>query len=439
MSIGRFGASRRPGHAGCIVKRILLFGVLPLALTGAGCATFNHASTVKTATATPAPKAPATASDSLPSADIDVSVFLGQAQQARKSGDMMQAIKMLSQLVLVAPDDPKVVGEYGKTLAAYGRSDDAIAFLDRAIQLQPGDWTLFSAQGVAYDEQGKYQSAQLSYSRAMELKPGEVAIINNDALSHIQAGDYAGAEHLLNQVSRDSPDYARISKSVALLEKLKPVAPATAAAPETEHQIAAANTKPASHGAAAAAAPAITPKPEAAVAQTPVVAPKPKAVLVTPAQAIVPVDLPVARPAQARPEIAPAAPLRSTLDRLKSDPTVVMAPVPADHPEVVVVQAHLSQASVVAEPKPDHSTAVAAPAVPAPGFYVQAGAYLSDARARQAAIGLETLDVKIMQATVNGREVFRLRIGPFAAVTDAKKSYAEAKALGHSDLIIVKE
>jgi len=429
----------------------LLFGVLPLALTSASCATVNHGSAVKTAMATPAAKTPAAktpaiAGDSLLPSDIDVSVFLGQAQQARKSGDMARAIKILSQLVLVAPDDPQVLGEYGKALAAYGRSDDAIAFLDRAIQLQPGDWTLYSAQGVAYDQQGKYQSAQLSYGRAMELKPGELAIINNDALSHMQAGDYAGAEHLLSQVSRDAPEYSRISKSLALLERLKPVAPPAAAIPESVHETAAADAKPATRETAIAPPPAATPKQEAAVAQPRVLIPQKEAavvpppaaskqdfVLVTSPPAIVPVDLPVVKP-----KLAPVAPLRSTLDRLKSDPTVVMAPIPADHPEVVVVQAH-TQATAPVAPVKDQSSSAPGPAAPAPGFYVQAGSYLSDARARQAAVGLESLDVKIMQAMVNGREVFRLRIGPFAAMTDAKKSYADAKALGRSDLIIVKE
>ena len=432
---------------GCIVKRIFLFGVLPLALTGASCATVNHGNAVKTAMAAPAAKTPATDANPLLSANVDVGVFLGQALQARSSGDMTQAIKILSQLVLVAPDDPRVLGEYGKTLAADGRSDDAIAFLDRAIQLQPGDWTLYSAQGVAYDQQGKYQSAQLSYTRAMELKPGEVAVINNDALSHIQAGDYAGAEHLLNQVSRDSPDYARISRSVALLEKLKPAAPAMAAAPEPVHEIAAAEAKPAPRQAAVAPPPAVTPKQEAAVAQVPAVTPKqevaiappsapPKQefVLVTPAPAIVPVDLPVAQP-----KPAPVAPLRSTLDRLKADPTVVMEPIPPDHPEVVRVQAHLPEFTEAVAPAIEHNTPIAAVAHPASGFYVQAGSFLSDARARQAAAGLESLDVKIMQAVVNGREVYRLRIGPFADRAGAKKSYAEAQALGRSDLIIVKE
>lgn len=448
MSIGRFGTWRHSGHMGWMVKRILLFGVLPLALTSAGCATVNHDNAVQTVAA----KTADTAANSPLSPGADVSVFLAQAQQARKSGDLPMAIKVLSQLVLVAPDDARVLGEYGKALAAYGRSDDAIAFLDRAIQLQAGDWTLYSAQGVAYDQEGKYQSAQLSYAHALELKPGEVAVINNDALSHMQSGDYAGAEDLLNRVSRDSPDYARISNSVALLQKLKPAAPAAAAGPQM-NEIAAADNDEGPHDDAVATPQAPVPGQETAVAPPPMpaagqesaVAPAPalpqkqEFVPVTPAPPVVPVDLPVAQAKQSKPNVGPAAPSRSALDRLKADPTVVMQRLPANPRELVVADAHLAKTARPPASAIDHSTSVAGSGAPAPGFYVQAGSYLSDARARQAAVGLEPLNVKIMQAMVNGREVFRLRIGPFAGMTDAKKSLAEAKALGRSDLIIVRE
>lgn len=69
-----------------------------------------------------------------------------QALAQRKSGDLSAAAHTLSQLVLLAPDDARVLGEYGKTLIAMGRTDDALAFLERAVELQPKDWSLFSAQ-----------------------------------------------------------------------------------------------------------------------------------------------------------------------------------------------------------------------------------------------------------------------------------------------------
>src|SRR6266700_1000457 len=90
-------------------------------------------------------------------------------------------------MVLIAPDNAVVLGEYGKNLAAQGRSDDALAFLERAIQLQPGDWTLYSAQGMAYDQKANYRAAQASYARALVLKPGEPTILNNAALSYLQS------------------------------------------------------------------------------------------------------------------------------------------------------------------------------------------------------------------------------------------------------------
>src|SRR5512142_3226052 len=122
----------------------MLLGMIALALPMTGCATFGHHTDPA-----PAPAKQGAATPSLPAkfpqgGDAEVSVFLAQAQTARASGDFETAAKLLTQLVLIAPDEPRVLGEYGKTLAAQGRSEDALAFLQRAIELQPGDWTLYS-------------------------------------------------------------------------------------------------------------------------------------------------------------------------------------------------------------------------------------------------------------------------------------------------------
>ena len=74
-------------------------------------------------------------------ADLESAIHDAQAQ--RRSGDLAGAAKSLSQLVLIAPDNARVLGEYGKNLAAQGRSEDALAFLeraiDRAVRPNPGD------------------------------------------------------------------------------------------------------------------------------------------------------------------------------------------------------------------------------------------------------------------------------------------------------------
>src|SRR5262245_14259987 len=69
------------------------------------------------------------------------------AQVQRVSGDIDGAIRTLSQLVIAAPDDSRVLGEYGKALVVQGKTGDAVAFLQRAIELNPNDWMLYSAQG----------------------------------------------------------------------------------------------------------------------------------------------------------------------------------------------------------------------------------------------------------------------------------------------------
>src|ERR1051326_8798835 len=110
--------------------------------------------TQMTSASKPAPVAaqplPQKSSASLHASNLDAEIR--RAQILRAQGNSAEAIRALAQLVLVAPDDSRVVGEYGKALVQQGRPDDAVAFLKRAIQLREGDWSLYSALGVAYDQ-----------------------------------------------------------------------------------------------------------------------------------------------------------------------------------------------------------------------------------------------------------------------------------------------
>jgi Flp pilus assembly protein TadD len=169
--------------------------------------------------AAPKDKAPAAPGAIPVPTDLDGAVR--QAEEQRKAGDLTGAARTLSQLVLVAPDNPRVLGEYGKTLLAQGRSDDALAFLARAIELKPGDWSLFSAQGIAYDQKGEYEAAQAAYGRALALNPGDPAVLSNNALSHVQSGDLDGAEQFLLQAQQAGAANPRIASNLALVRSLK--------------------------------------------------------------------------------------------------------------------------------------------------------------------------------------------------------------------------
>jgi Flp pilus assembly protein TadD len=212
-----------------------LAAALLLGTSLTACSTFDSAT--KPA---PAPKEASKGNTSLKSMAADVDVQVHTAQAARASGDYAGATKILSQLMLVTPDNGLVVGEYGKTLVQQGRAKDALDFLKRAVQLSPGDWSLYSATGVAYDQTGDYANARLAYQQALAMQPHNAGVLNNYALSRMQAGDSAGARQLMAQASSAGGADPKIAQNVALLASYAPQT-GSAPAPSTV----ATNTKPA--------------------------------------------------------------------------------------------------------------------------------------------------------------------------------------------------
>lgn len=161
----------------------------------------------------------------LPQVNLDNDIR--QAQLMRASGDFDGATKSLAQMMLVYPDDPRIVGEYGKLLAQEGHSKDAVDFLRRATDLSPGDWTLYSALGVAYDQQRDTAKARMAYERALQIKPNDPAVLNNYALSRVAAGDLDGAKRMIAQAAATPGANPKIAGNVTMIASLTPVGGAT--------------------------------------------------------------------------------------------------------------------------------------------------------------------------------------------------------------------
>jgi len=172
-----------------------------------------------------------------PTLTQNLDVGIRDAHAKREAHDYAGAIRVLSQLMLVAPDDPRVVGEYGKVLIQQGRAREALDFLGRAVQLQQGDWTLFSALGVAYDQAGDYDNARRAYERALALKPGESTVLNNYAMSRVQAGDLPEARRLIAMAAAGAKDDT-IARNQKLIAGLAP--PSVAAQAHTPRPVPAA-------------------------------------------------------------------------------------------------------------------------------------------------------------------------------------------------------
>ena len=294
----------------------------------AGCASdgglFGSSGPKKPEAASNAPAKPADSMDM--AADIETSVQ--RAQQARLSGNYEQAIHSLSQLMMVASDDHRVVGEYGKTLAENGRAQEAVQFLSRAVALQPSEWSYYSALGVAYDQVGDQNSARTAYEQALKLRPNDPAVLNNYALSRMLAKDPDGARALMQRAEKaGGASDPKIARNIELVDKLAP--PALKAAVET-----------------------------APVQSTPVPAPTPVTSQELPAAQNIPVATKVVmQPVPSDPQAGPAKPAKRVPTQLATH----AAKPPAPKPEIREAHADTKKpvTDAKAETKPAAKTAKA--------------------------------------------------------------------------------
>ena len=183
--------------------------------------------TAQKADAKPAAQAAGKPDAKLPGTNLEDSIR--EAQMLRLAGQYPEAVKHLSQLMLLASDDPRVVSEYGKTLASMGRASDAVNFLTRAQQLQPGDWTIYSALGVAYDQIGDQANAKDNYEHALSIKPEEASVLSNYALSRMLAKDPDNARKLAARAeAAGGMGDVKIVRNIAMIRELAPEAPVPA-------------------------------------------------------------------------------------------------------------------------------------------------------------------------------------------------------------------
>jgi cell division protein FtsN len=145
---------------------------------------------------------------------------------------------------------------------------------------------------------------------------------------------------------------------------------------------------------------------------------------------------------------SPATP-PSTYAALQANPTVRMAPIPKEEasprpaPPRVLPRAVLKPSLVPETRLADASVPVPAPKASAQhgtaSYYVQAGAYASEERADRLAQSLDSLGARVSPATVDGRAVYRVRIGPFLDKDQANAAVSQAQSMGQADLRIVSE
>lgn len=257
-----------------------------------------------------------------------------QARLLRQTGNYQEAIRHLSQLMIVASDDGRVVAEYGKALVESGRAQEAVNFLSRAEQLRPTDWTIISAMGVANDQLGNHKDAQTAYERALTLKPEEASVLSNYALSRMLAKDPDGARRLIARAeSAGGKSDTKIARNIAMIRDMAtaPAQDVAIAAPEHVAPIAA--PKPAS--VASLALPPAQSAPVAEAHPAPVADAKPVPASVKPSQTVA--------------TAAPVVPSGVVMQRVPVDP--LAGPVAATKPpRPLVANPVAANTDIVAKP-----------------------------------------------------------------------------------------
>jgi protein O-mannosyl-transferase len=116
-----------------------------------------------------------------------VNLNLGRVLHER--GQVEESRKYIERLIIIAPNVPEAQWNYGISLAAQGRLDEAIAHYTRAIQLR-GEPLPFAhrSRGLAYLRQNKLDEAGADFRRAIELKPDLAAGYANLATVYAKQG-----------------------------------------------------------------------------------------------------------------------------------------------------------------------------------------------------------------------------------------------------------
>jgi Flp pilus assembly protein TadD len=151
----------------------------------------------------------------------DIKAALNFARNLRLMGGARQAVAVLKDIVMKAPDDALVLSEYGKALTSVGRSQDAIPFLARATQMDSSDWSSYSAYGVALDQAGNHEVARQNYEIALKLSPGNATVESNIAMSHVLAGRIDQGEIILRRLVSRPDATPQMRQNLAMIASLK--------------------------------------------------------------------------------------------------------------------------------------------------------------------------------------------------------------------------
>jgi Flp pilus assembly protein TadD len=147
----------------------------------------------------------------------DITAAMNYAHVLRASDQRPQAVAVLQQAVIRAPNNLDLLAAYGKALADVGRYKEAAEVLGKAHVPERPNWRILSAQGAVADQVGDHALAQRYYEAALKIVPGEPTVLSNLGLSYALSRKLPEAEKVLRQANSGKTADGRVRQNLALV------------------------------------------------------------------------------------------------------------------------------------------------------------------------------------------------------------------------------
>jgi eukaryotic-like serine/threonine-protein kinase len=127
----------------------------------------------------------------------------------QKPPDTREAIGYLRAALVIRPDNPGVLLNFGNALKDQGRLDEAIAAFQKAIEQKPDYAEAYIQLGSALVDQKRLADAEAAFHKAIELKPKDAGIRADVGYALEAAGKLADAEAAYRKAIQLDPQHAR--------------------------------------------------------------------------------------------------------------------------------------------------------------------------------------------------------------------------------------
>jgi acetyltransferase-like isoleucine patch superfamily enzyme len=101
----------------------------------------------------------------------DIASELGAAEAHRQAGRLAEARRVLQELLVRHPLQPRAFHLLGLVLHGFEQNDDALALLRLSVELEPGSSSFQNNLGAVLGQMGRNGEAVAAFARALKLNP----------------------------------------------------------------------------------------------------------------------------------------------------------------------------------------------------------------------------------------------------------------------------